>query len=119
MIFGRLLRGRHSGERGSVTPEQLADVRAAVEREGRWERHVEWRISTVTSTLIERTDEPAYRRYRVRVSCDYVLDARCPTITPACEIGRAYEAMIRRLWREYGSASWATKTQLEPDPNAV
>jgi hypothetical protein len=43
-IRGRLL--------GQPSPEQIDRVREAVARHGRWEQHVEWRISTVTSTLI-------------------------------------------------------------------
>jgi len=119
-IFDWVLRGRHHGNaHRTVTPERIAEIRAAVERDGRWERHHEWRISTVTSTLIERSDELGHRTFRVRVSCDYVLEARCPTIRRACEIAGAYENIIQQLWRERGWASWASKTQFEPDAPAV
>ena len=96
-----------------IPAARRAEVREAIERTGRWEHHEEWRITTVTSSLIERTDEPGWRKYLVRVECDYVLEARCPTLSRAVEIQYIYEHLVPRLWRRHGWPSWATRTQLE------
>jgi hypothetical protein len=102
-----------------MSADRRAEVREAVERSGRWERHEEWRISTVTSSLIERTGEAGYRKYRVRVECDYVLEASCPTLSRAIEIAHIYEHLIPYLWRTYGWASWASRSRLEPDEHEM
>ena len=107
------------GMRTSFPAIRTAEVREAVERSGRWERHDEWRISTVTSSLIERTGEPGYRRYRVRVECDYVLEARCPTLSRAIEITHVYQYLVPRLWRAHGWPSWASRSQLEAGEDAI
>ncbi len=96
-----------------------AEVREAIDRSGRWERHEEWRISTVTSLLIERTGEPGYRRYRVQVECDYVLEARCPTLSRAIEIAHVYERLVPRLWQAHGWPSWASRSQLEAGEDTI
>ena len=96
-----------------IPAARRAEVRDAVERTGRWERHEEWRINTVTSLLIERTGEPGWRKYRVQVECDYVLEARCPTLARAVEVAYIYEHLIPRLWQRHGWPSWASRTQLE------
>ena len=96
-----------------------AEVREAIERSGRWERHEEWRISTVTSLLIERTGEPGYRRYRVQVECDYVFKARCPTLSRAIEIAHVYERLVPRLWQAHGWPSWASRSQLEAGEDTI
>ena len=101
-----------------VSSARRAEIRDAVERTGRWERHVEWRISTVTSLLIERTAEPGYRKYRVRVECDYVFEAQCPTLERAIEIAHVYEELMPRFWVKYGWPSWASRTELEPRAGA-
>jgi hypothetical protein len=99
----------------TVPRERLDEVRDAVERDGRWERHVEWRISTVTSMRIERTGESGYRRYHVRVECDHVFSAHCPTLRRACEVADLYEQLMPSLWERFGWPSWASRTQLEPE----
>jgi hypothetical protein len=97
-----------------------AEVIAAIQAQGRWTRHEEWRISTVTTTEISRTDEPQrYRKYRVRVECDFVLEAYCPTITRAIEIAERYEILVEELWHSMGWPSWASRGQLEPPADAV
>jgi hypothetical protein len=101
----------------SVLPERRVEVEKAIERDGRWEKHIEWRISTVTSMSIERTGESGYRKYRVRVECDYVFEAQCPTLSRATEIAYMYEQLMPRLWHTYGWASWATRSRLEPHPD--
>ena len=80
---------------------------------------MEWRISTVMTTSIRARGEPGHCAYDVRVECDYVFEAHCPTLTRAVEIGATYEALVPKLWRELGWPSWASKTQLEPSPGAV
>src|SRR5881409_1601056 len=84
MKLGRLLLRIRARLVGALSPGKFDEVRQAVDRDGRWEEHVEWRISTVTSTLIERTGERGYRKYHVRVECDYVFEAHCPTLARAC-----------------------------------
>jgi hypothetical protein len=101
-----------------VSAARRAEIRAAVERSGRWEHHEEWRISTVTSSLIERTGESGHRRYRVRVECDFVLEARCPTLARAAEIAHVYERLIPPLWMTYGWPGWASRSRLEADDDA-
>lgn len=97
-----------------VSAARRAEIRDEVARTGRWQRHEEWRISTVTSLLIERTGEPGYRKYLVRVECDYVLEARCPTLSRAIEIAHLYEQLIPCFWQRYGWPSWASRSELEP-----
>jgi hypothetical protein len=105
---------RHRLLTGIIVPvPSIAEIREAIGRNGRWERHDEWRISTVTSSLIERTAEAGYRKYLVRVECDYVFEARCPTLSRAIEIVHVYESLIPRLWQEHGWPSWASRSQLE------
>jgi hypothetical protein len=92
-----------------------ADVADAIDTHGTWTRHQEWRISTVTSTTIERTDSiKRHERYKVRVECDYVFEADCPTLARALEIAARYEQLTLQLWREMGWPSWATRWRLEP-----
>lgn len=67
-----------------------------------------------------RTGDPKrHRAYRVRVECDYVFEAHCPTVTRAVEIAAEYELLVQRLWRELGWPGWASKTLLEPPADAV
>jgi hypothetical protein len=98
---------------------QLEAMATALERDGFWEKHVEWRISTVTSTRIERTGKPAHNAYRVRVECDYVFEAHCPTVSRAAEVAHAYEAVVVRLWEELGWPSWASRAQLKEERGAT
>lgn len=116
--IGRLLRGLRA-RMVDVSAERFDRVREAIERNGRWEHHEEWRISTVTSMLIERTAEPGYRRYHVRVECDYIFEAHCPTLARACEIAHLYEELIPHLWQQLGWPGWASRTKLEPGHDAV
>ena len=102
-----------------MKPIDLDEVCLAVTREKEWRQDVEWRISTVTTTRIRATGEPAYRAYHVRVECDYILEAYCPTLTRAVEIARAYEELIPELWQQFGWPGWASKGELEPRPGAV
>ena len=101
----------------TINHEEVAD---AITAAGRWSRDNEWRISTVTSTEISRTDDAIrHRKYKVRVECDFILEAYCPTITRAIEIATAYELLIQRLWHELGWPSWASKRELDPGPDSV
>ncbi|HJU69779.1 MAG TPA: hypothetical protein VJ650_16175 [Gemmatimonadaceae bacterium] len=102
-----------------MTPSDFDEVRIAITRDGEWRQHVEWRISTITTTRIRATGEPAHRAYHVRVECDYVLQAHCPTLTRAVEIARVYEELIPELWQRHGWPGWASMRQLEPGPGAV
>ena len=98
----------------------LSEVVEAITESGRWARDHEWRISTVTSTEIARTGESKrHRAYRVRVECDFVFEAHCPTITRAVEVAARYETLVQSLWTEIGWPSWAAKTLLEPTDDAV
>src|SRR6266851_2888874 len=89
-----------------LTRARMAEIVAAVERDGKWETHDEWRISTVTSTRIERTGQPAWRAYHVRVECDYVLEADCPTIERAADIAHMYQALVIQVWKQHGWPRW-------------
>lgn len=102
-----------------MKPIDLDEVRLAITRVGEWRQHVEWRISTVTTTCIRATGELAHRAYHVRVECDYVLEAHCPTLTRAVEIARAYEELIPELWERLGWPSWASMRELEPRPGCA
>ncbi len=95
--LGRLLLRIRARLFGALSPGKFDEVRQAVDRDGRWEEHVEWRISTVTSTLIARTGERGYRKYHVRVECDYVFEAHCPTLARACEVAHIYE-LLPQAW---------------------
>ena len=117
--LGRLLLGIRARLVGGPSPGKLDQIRQAVDRDGRWEERVEWRISTVTSTLIERTGERGYRKYHVRVECDYVFEAHCPTLARACEVAHIYEYLVPRLWQEFGWPSWASRSKLDADSDAV
>jgi hypothetical protein len=107
-------------ERGATMPPiREKEVVEAVASTGRW-THEEWRISTVTSTEISRTGEARrHRAYKVRVECDFVFEAFCPTITRAIEVAAVYERLVQQLWREIGWPGWASRRQLEPDADAV
>jgi len=52
----------------------------------------------------------------VRVSCDYVFEAYCPTITRSIEIATHFEKLVQQLWHELGWPSWASRDQLKPAP---
>lgn len=118
MRLGRALRRIRDRLAGAPSSEHVERVRQAMAEHGRWEQHVEWRVSTVTSTLIEHTREEGYRKYLVRVECDYVLEARCPTLTRAIEVAEIYEQLIPGLWQRFGWPSWASRTKLEADRDA-
>jgi len=49
----------------------------------------------------------------VRVSCDYVFEAYCPTITRDIEIATHFETLVQQLWHDPG---WASRDQLKPSP---
>ena len=119
MKLGRLLLGIRARLVGGPSPGKLDQIRQAVDRDGRWEERVEWRISTVTSTLIERTGERGYCKYHVRVECDYVFETHCPTLARACEIAHIYEYLVPRLWQELGWPSWASRSKIDADIDAV
>jgi hypothetical protein len=96
------------------------EVIEAIVSAGCWSRHEEWRISTVTSTEIVRTgDLERHRAYKVRVECDFVFEAYCPTITRSIEVATVYERLVQRLWHEMGWPGWASQHQLEPEAGAV
>jgi len=117
--LGRLLLGIRARLVGGPSPGKFDQIRQAVDRDGRWEEHVEWRISTVTSTLIERTGESGYRTYHVRVECDDVFEVHCPTLARACEIAHIYEYLLPRLWQEFGWPSWASRSKIDAASDAV
>ncbi len=103
-----------------MPPISASEVVNAIASVGHWSRHEEWRISTVTSTEITRTgDVERHRAYKVRVECDFVFEAYCPTMTRAVEIATIYERLVQRLWSEMGWPSWASQYQLEPEAGAV
>ena len=88
--LGRLLPGIRARLVGAPSPGKFDQVRQAVDRDGRWERHVEWRISTVTDpycAAMLREVEAAARALGVRLQ---TLEARNHQ-----EIERAFAAMIR------------------------
>ena len=103
-----------------MPPIPTTKVVEAIAATGQWSRYEEWRISTTTSTEIVRTgDARRYRAYKVRVECDFIFEAHCPTITRAVEVATTYERLVQQLWREMGWPSWASHHQLEPDADAV
>ena len=110
---------KHPLESLLVRPIPLAPVIESIEATGAWKRYEEWRISTVTTTDIARTGKPDHLAYHVRVECDYVLEAHCPTIARAVEIAAVFEAVIREMWSTFGWPTWATKAQLKPPSDAV
>jgi len=103
-----------------MSPIPLSTVVEAIRSQGRWSRHEEWRMSTITTTEIGRSSDPSrHRAYRVRVECDYVFEAHCPTITRAVEIASELEKLLQAMWAANGWASWGSRTVLEPPPDAI
>jgi hypothetical protein len=52
----------------------------SIEVHGFWETQDEWRISTVTSKRIEKTERCGHVAYHVRVSCDHEFFCYTPTL---------------------------------------
>ena len=109
-----LWRRNSSGQLPPAIAVPIDEVRRAIESQGEWSRAEEWRISTVTSTRIRVTEEGGHRAFHVRVECDYILEACCPTVVRAAELTGVYEALIQLLWQERGWPSWASKSQMRP-----
>jgi len=97
-----------------ATQPQMSAIRAAIERDGRWQGRVEWRISTDTEFSIEPVHREGSIWYRVRVACDHEFTSVCPTLDRAIEFMGLYQGLIAQLFYEVGWPSWATRTQLNP-----
>ena len=100
---GRYLLGLAEWD-GRVTDllEREADVRAALERSGRWEEHNEWRIGTVSTNCIER-DRASFR---VSSQCDGIYSATVGSLPLALEASRVLFRLAMDLFWEVGWASW-------------
>jgi len=91
-----------------------ATIEAAILEQGYWEEHVEWRISTVTSSRIEPVEKDGRRWFKVTVTCDSSMSAHCPTLARAIEYAGVFRRLQKDLFASIGWPSWASKTKLEP-----
>ena len=93
---------------------KLADIRAAIAQQGFWEDYYEWRISTATHMRIEPVQREPQQWFSVRVACDHVMRAECPTLERAIEFLGVYERLIMDLFWTLGWPSWAERGKLKP-----
>lgn len=93
----------------------ISEIRKAIERDGFWERHDEWRISTITSKRIEPAVRHGRKGFLVSASCDHQFACHCPTLERAIEMLGMYDKLLMDLFWTLGWPSWATKSQLEPE----
>jgi hypothetical protein len=93
----------------------LNEIRQAISANGYWEKHDEWRISTVMSKRIELAKRAGRSGFTVRVNCDHDLQCHCPTLERAIEFLGVYDGLVQDLFYTLGWPSWATKTQMDRD----
>ncbi len=109
--IGRYLASVAKEARESV---RASEIRDAIQRQGYWEDHVEWRISTVTSMRVEPAEYYGQSGYQVTAHCDYRFASWSPTIERAAEMLGVYERLIRDLFFALGWPGWASKNQMTP-----
>jgi hypothetical protein len=95
------------------TARSLEEIRSSIEQQGYWEAQVEWRISTVTTSRVERTAHLP-PRFLVRVECDNRFETHCPTIERAFQFLGIYERLIQDLFWTVGWPSWVTERAMKP-----
>jgi hypothetical protein len=98
----------------SSSRDDASAIRSSIEVRGYWETQDEWRISTVTSKRIEKTDRCGHVAYHVRVSCDHEFSCYTPTLERAIEFLGIYEKLIMDCFWTVGWPSWATREKLTP-----
>src|SRR5262249_25824535 len=96
-------------------PIRIQHVKAAIEATGRWEETFEWRISTVRTATIQRTEEHGRPWYRVGVENGVNVSCLCPTIERAVEYLAVLEDLTAELFYALGWSSWAAQGKLMPD----
>src|SRR5262245_11011829 len=99
--------------RGYVDSRLEADIRSAVQANGRWDNQLEWRISTVAQRSIECFERKGHTWYRVQVTCDYGFSADCPTLDRAIEFLGLFQSLLFHMWQSFGWPSWVTKTEVK------
>ncbi len=92
----------------------LDAIRSALESNGCWENHDEWRIFTVTTSRIELTQVEGRAVYAVSVACDQSFACHAPTLERAVEFMAVYQRLIQDLFWTLGWPSWASRRS--PDP---
>jgi hypothetical protein len=92
----------------------VSEIRAAIDSAGFWERHDEWRMSTVTSKRIERAELQGRKGFLVTAKCDHEFTCHSPTLERAVEMLGVYDQLIVDLFWTLGWPSWAKKGQLDP-----
>jgi len=101
-----------SGE--AAARHDLGEIRTAIDTIGYWERHDEWRISTVTSKRIVPATRQGRAGFLVSVKCDHEFNCHCPTLERAVEMVSVYDRLIEDLFLTIGWPSWAKRDRLEP-----
>jgi hypothetical protein len=106
---------RYFGAIDPPTPnaKRVEEVRRAIEAQGYWTESIEWRISTEMTSRIEPVLENGKTWYRVTVSCDYELSARCPTLARALQFHWVYAALIVDMFWNLGWSSWASREDMQ------
>ena len=90
----------------NVLAEEKDAVLAALEKSGKWEQFIEWRISTYIETTISYEMFKDEKRFRVHVKCDHEFSCLSPTVERALEMAGLYQQLIFKLFRQVGWASW-------------
>jgi hypothetical protein len=93
--------------------DRLAEIDAAIERDGFWQETVEWRIMTETTLRIQLEESDGKRWYGVSVKCDAEMTCRCPTLSRAVEFLGTFEMLTIDLFWTFGWPSWVSLRQLD------
>ena len=100
----------------SVDPKRLKAIADSVAKQGFWEDTVEWRISTETTSRIERSVRHGSPTFLVTVSCSYIFQCHCPTLERAVYFEQVYFKLIGGMFHTLGWPSWASRTDPQPSP---
>jgi hypothetical protein len=94
--------------------DRLAEIGAAIERDGFWEETIEWRIMTETTMRIQPEEANGKRWFRVSVKCDAEMTCRCPTLLRAVQFVGTFEMLTADMFWTFGWPSWVSFKQMEP-----
>ena len=95
-----------------ATVEEIKEVEKQIAEKGYWEKTVEWRISTETTSRIEPKEKDGKKWFITTVKCEQEVMIPAKTIERAVIFRKVYEDFQRELWHRIGWASWSKKDKL-------
>jgi hypothetical protein len=98
----------------AVDQQRFVEIAKAITERGVWEESLEWRISTVKKSRIERSQEYGSPTFFLSVECSYRFQCHCPTLERAVYFEAIYSRLLGDMFYNLGWPSWADRGRLQP-----